>query len=281
MSERERWTAYQLRRLPEKGSDGTETSASFRRTPHALVRLPGTDAPQAKGQALNSSESPSSVPPSAEVRRLVKLGRFKLAAPESAKQSSASAPSAPLTSGLLHATKRGHAAPSPSRTSKYRWTRAADATSGGPQMAPRANPSATGGPLTGAGAAAVAPEGAEREPGAATEGLAAARTPDDIVLPLPRPAATTNPPRAPTTGAGAIAVPKPVYCPVYCQTGRCPRRNRGCRLKHDPTKRAVCPKWLAGFCPLGSVCPLQHQRVPALMPLCIHFMRVCVLPFLC
>jgi hypothetical protein len=64
-----------------------------------------------------------------------------------------------------------------------------------------------------------------------------------------------------------------VYCPVYCHTGRCPRRGRGCPLRHDPTKRAVCPLWLQGKCGLGATCPLQHQRRPELMPACVHYLQ--------
>ena len=44
--------------------------------------------------------------------------------------------------------------------------------------------------------------------------------------------------------------------------------------RHDSTKRAVCPRWLHGTCPLGTACPLQHQRKPELMPICMHFLKV-------
>ncbi len=44
--------------------------------------------------------------------------------------------------------------------------------------------------------------------------------------------------------------------------------------RHDSTKRAVCPRWLHGTCPLGTSCPLQHQRKPELMPICMHFLKV-------
>ncbi|KAL6785308.1 hypothetical protein ACKKBG_A03295 [Auxenochlorella protothecoides x Auxenochlorella symbiontica] len=85
-----------------------------------------------------------------------------------------------------------------------------------------------------------------------------------------------TPRRLPTTRSARRAVQQrtPVYCPEYCRTGSCPRRGRGCSLRHDPTKRAVCARWLAGSCPLGPTCPLQHQRVAELMPLCIHFIKV-------
>ena len=42
-----------------------------------------------------------------------------------------------------------------------------------------------------------------------------------------------------------------------------------------PAQVAVCPRWLAGSCRAGeSACPLQHRRVPDLMPLCSFFLQV-------
>ncbi|KAI7842802.1 hypothetical protein COHA_003548 [Chlorella ohadii] len=73
------------------------------------------------------------------------------------------------------------------------------------------------------------------------------------------------------SGSGAVIV----YCPIYCRTGKCERRGKGCPYKHDSTKRAVCPRWLHGTCPLGTSCPLQHQRKPELMPICMHFLKGC------
>lgn len=43
--------------------------------------------------------------------------------------------------------------------------------------------------------------------------------------------------------------------------------------RHDSTKRAVCTRWLRGCCQAGALCPLQHQRKPELMPVCIHFLK--------
>lgn len=65
---------------------------------------------------------------------------------------------------------------------------------------------------------------------------------------------------------------KIVYCPLYCRSGKCERRRKGCPYKHDSTKRAVCPRWLHGRCELGPKCPLQHQRKAELMPVCQHFL---------
>ena len=47
---------------------------------------------------------------------------------------------------------------------------------------------------------------------------------------------------------------------------------------HDPSKVAVCPKWLAGSC-VAADCTLQHELQPDLMPLCTFFLKV--LPPVC
>lgn len=58
------------------------------------------------------------------------------------------------------------------------------------------------------------------------------------------------------------------------RTGKCEARDKGaCRLAHDPSKVAVCPKWLAGSCAAPD-CPLQHELRPDLMPLCTFFLKV-------
>eukprot|EP00890_Picochlorum_soloecismus_P001833 jgi/Picsp_1/2650/NSC_00880-R1_zinc finger ccch domain-containing protein len=63
------------------------------------------------------------------------------------------------------------------------------------------------------------------------------------------------------------------YCPIYCHTGICPKRKKGCKFAHDPTKRAVCTKWLTGVCQKGLKCPLQHQMKRELMPACVHYLQ--------
>lgn len=63
------------------------------------------------------------------------------------------------------------------------------------------------------------------------------------------------------------------YCPIYCHTGICPKRKKGCKFVHDPTKRAICTKWLTGVCKKGLQCPLQHQMKRELMPACVHYLQ--------
>jgi hypothetical protein len=120
-------------------------------------------------------------------------------------------------------------------------------------------------------------------PGPAAPGTAAAAKP---AKPPTKPPIAAKP-AAPPSPARPMAPPpqtkqlKPsarlkggrlLYCPVYCHTGKCPRRGRGCPLRHDPTKRAVCGMWLRGACPAGRTCALQHQRRLELMPACVHFL---------
>ncbi|GIL64783.1 hypothetical protein Vafri_18661 [Volvox africanus] len=64
--------------------------------------------------------------------------------------------------------------------------------------------------------------------------------------------------------AAAQAVKERGYCPDYCR-GSCPHT-------HDPTKVAVCSRWLAGTC-TDANCHLQHRLVPDLMPLCTYFLQ--------
>lgn len=67
--------------------------------------------------------------------------------------------------------------------------------------------------------------------------------------------------------------PPTKFCLPYCRTGICKRRSK-CDKVHDPTKRAVCTKWLMGKCHLDAKhCPLQHQKKHELMPSCVHFLQ--------
>ena len=88
--------------------------------------------------------------------------------------------------------------------------------------------------------------------------------------PAPRPKAAAAPPRRGKDGRGVGGI---TYCPLYCRTGTCDRRGKGCPYRHDPTKRSVCARWLRGCC-ADAACPLQHQRKPELMPACLHFLKV-------
>jgi hypothetical protein len=67
--------------------------------------------------------------------------------------------------------------------------------------------------------------------------------------------------------AHSPSAPLPMY-----RTGKCKNRQR-CKFVHDPSKVAVCPKWLQGRCE-AVACPLQHQQQPDLMPVCTFFLQV-------
>ncbi|GIL77477.1 hypothetical protein Vretimale_2965 [Volvox reticuliferus] len=77
--------------------------------------------------------------------------------------------------------------------------------------------------------------------------------------------------------AAAQAIKARGYCPDYCRTGVCSLSrdisSGRCPHTHDPSKVAVCSRWLAGSCTDAS-CHLQHRRVPDLMPLCTYFLQV-------
>ncbi|GLI59354.1 hypothetical protein VaNZ11_001219 [Volvox africanus] len=76
--------------------------------------------------------------------------------------------------------------------------------------------------------------------------------------------------------AAAQAVKERGYCPDYCRTGVCTLSRDlsggSCPHTHDPTKVAVCSRWLAGSC-TDANCHLQHRLVPDLMPLCTYFLQ--------
>lgn len=61
-------------------------------------------------------------------------------------------------------------------------------------------------------------------------------------------------------------LPSPLRRCELAQAGKCP-------FVHDPAAVAVCQRWLLGACTAGDTCPLQHRRVPDLMPTCSHFLR--------
>ena len=139
---------------------------------------------------------------------------------------------------------------------------------------------------SGAAAAAAAataavpakPSAAHRASGAATAAAATVnRTPArrlSLLLASKRASAAKAPPsRRATKPVRQLKGGRMVYCPLYCHTGECPRRGRRCPHRHDPTKRAVCERWLRGGCALGKGCPLQHQRRPELMPTCRHQLK--------
>eukprot|EP00877_Chromochloris_zofingiensis_P014502 jgi/Chrzof1/9305/UNPLg00273.t1 len=65
-------------------------------------------------------------------------------------------------------------------------------------------------------------------------------------------------------------------CLFYCKHGHCElAKANQCEKVHDPSKVAVCPKWLAGKC-RSKTCRLQHKVLPELMPVCSYFLQVIV-----
>lgn len=69
---------------------------------------------------------------------------------------------------------------------------------------------------------------------------------------------------------------KPVseqYCMFYNRFGKCHKRDT-CPYIHDPSKVAVCTKFLRGRCKnLDGSCPFSHKIDPTKMPVCQFFLR--------
>ncbi|XP_071092149.1 uncharacterized protein [Haliotis cracherodii] len=61
------------------------------------------------------------------------------------------------------------------------------------------------------------------------------------------------------------------YCVFYNKFGRC-RLGTRCPYKHDPTKVAVCTRFLRGTCKVES-CPFSHKVSRDKMPVCSYFLR--------
>ncbi|KAH7399539.1 hypothetical protein BKA66DRAFT_452038 [Pyrenochaeta sp. MPI-SDFR-AT-0127] len=86
--------------------------------------------------------------------------------------------------------------------------------------------------------------------------------------------AVTTPPKA---GNGTLQrsssqqqIAPRTLCPALTSTGVCSRH--GCRYLHDPTKQALCKRWLyKNDCPKGDFCPLSHKASPQNAPTCLHF----------
>ncbi|OBZ87685.1 Zinc finger CCCH domain-containing protein 7, partial [Choanephora cucurbitarum] len=60
-------------------------------------------------------------------------------------------------------------------------------------------------------------------------------------------------------------------CGFFTRYGKCPNATR-CPFIHDPTRRAVCPRWLKGQCTKPN-CRLSHTPNDHIMPHCVHFQR--------
>ncbi|WVN89277.1 uncharacterized protein L203_104498 [Cryptococcus depauperatus CBS 7841] len=59
-------------------------------------------------------------------------------------------------------------------------------------------------------------------------------------------------------------------CPSYTKTGRCHKAHI-CKYIHDPTRVAICSKFLQGRCELDSLCPLSHSPSAHNTPSCARF----------
>lgn len=257
---------YQLRVLSESGPDGSQTSAAYRKTPHALVRVEGNAEKQPKDVKPAKTGPSSSATAEAMVSApaLRKFGRFKLA-PETSQ---------PVGSSVgMRQASRDEAGPSRDAAP----TVIQEATGLSSSFAEMRRK------VSSAKAVRLSKLQWTRDPG--TQGSAPSST-TNANLPHENPsekkdskAPSTQPlpaakPKVSSSEGPQIPVPKPVYCPEYCRGGYCRQRRSGCPFKHDPTKRAICRRWLGGYCPVGDSCPLQHQRVPGLMPLCLHYIKV-------
>jgi len=67
----------------------------------------------------------------------------------------------------------------------------------------------------------------------------------------------------------AKSVNKP--CPRFSTTGTC-TRGLTCMYQHDPSKIAICWKFLQDDCPnTAEMCNLSHDPTPERTPLCVHF----------
>lgn len=63
------------------------------------------------------------------------------------------------------------------------------------------------------------------------------------------------------------------FCMFFNRFGRCTKKNRGaCPYIHDPSRVAVCTRFLRGRCPVSN-CPFSHTVDPDKMPVCSHFLQ--------
>ncbi|KAK3085671.1 hypothetical protein FSP39_006927 [Pinctada imbricata] len=61
------------------------------------------------------------------------------------------------------------------------------------------------------------------------------------------------------------------YCKYYNRFGRC-RRGDQCQYIHDPTKIAVCTRFLRGTCNITD-CPFSHNVDKDKMPVCSYYLK--------
>ncbi|KAF2591635.1 hypothetical protein F2Q70_00040314 [Brassica cretica] len=65
---------------------------------------------------------------------------------------------------------------------------------------------------------------------------------------------------------------KKKYCQFFTRFGKCSKDDGKCPYVHDPSKIAVCTKFLNGLC-ANETCKLTHKVIPARMPDCSYFLQ--------
>ncbi|KAJ0984390.1 hypothetical protein J5N97_002746 [Dioscorea zingiberensis] len=65
---------------------------------------------------------------------------------------------------------------------------------------------------------------------------------------------------------------KQQYCQFFTRFGKCNKNGGKCPYIHDPTKVAICTKFLKGLCS-STNCKLTHKVQPERMPDCSYFLR--------
>ncbi|CAB4008043.1 zinc finger CCCH domain-containing 3-like, partial [Paramuricea clavata] len=65
------------------------------------------------------------------------------------------------------------------------------------------------------------------------------------------------------------------YCMFYNKFGKCTKHTQGkCPYIHDPTKIAVCTRFLRGKCQqMDGTCPFSHKIDKEKMPICQYFLK--------
>ncbi|XP_016167014.1 uncharacterized protein LOC107609527 [Arachis ipaensis] len=65
---------------------------------------------------------------------------------------------------------------------------------------------------------------------------------------------------------------KQKYCQFFTRFGKCNKEGGKCPYVHDPSKIAVCTKFLNGLCSTPN-CKLTHKVIPERMPDCSYFLQ--------
>ncbi|KAL7643356.1 UNVERIFIED_CONTAM: hypothetical protein RMT77_006648 [Armadillidium vulgare] len=62
------------------------------------------------------------------------------------------------------------------------------------------------------------------------------------------------------------------FCFFYNKYGKCKKENKGCPFIHDPSRIAICTRFLQGTCS-NTDCPFSHKLDKNKMPACSHFLE--------